>query len=248
MSSVIRPAGPLPSRVYWVRRLLLLVVLVTAFSIAWWVVGRAFGGPSEPAADGMPGQSPPDTSGADGGGLGNSAGGSGSGSGHGFGRGGHDSDPRHGGHERGDKQGHGDGKRDHEHQVPAAPTGECAPSEVGMRVGVDDAKPGESAPVTLEFTSLDPPACTLAITPDTLVLRITSGDDVVWSSDDCPDELLAKELVVRARTATAYRFEWDGTWSTGSCSAPGDSADEGSYRAEAALIGATTHTASFDLR
>ena len=80
------------------------------------------------------------------------------------------------------------------------------------------------------------------------MLRITSGDDVVWTSDDCPDKLLAEEVVVRADPAGVYTFRWDGHRSTGSCAGAGPVAKPGGYWVEAALIGADAHKAFFDVR
>ncbi len=90
-------------------------------------------------------------------------------------------------------------------------------------------------------------ACTLAITPDTTVVRVTSGPDVVWSSNDCPDALLAKQLVVRSDPATVYQFQWNGHRSTVECTAPGQVAPPGGYWVEAAFIGGEPHKAYFDV-
>jgi hypothetical protein len=247
MSSVIRPAGPLPSRVYWVRRLLLLAILVLFLSVAWLMVGRVLGSADAPAATGSTsgGGTPAVEPGHSGGGGSNGSGGSspgGNGPGqHEAGGHGHHGASAPGHRHQGDR--HDQGKR-----VFAQPTGDCAPTDVGMSVSVDDAGPGQPTPVTLTFTSLASPACTLAITPDSLMLRITSGEDVVWSSDDCPDDLLAKELVVRSHPATDYTLVWNGFRSTPSCAAPGKITKPGGYWAEAALIGADAHRGYFDIK
>jgi hypothetical protein len=129
----------------------------------------------------------------------------------------------------------------------AEPTGDCAPTEVGMSIDVSDTSVGEATTATLVLTSRATPACTLAITPVSLVLRITSGDVVVWSSDDCPDMLPARQVVVRADPATEYRFEWDGKGSVEGCSPAGPSASPGGYWVEAALVGAESHRGYFDV-
>ena len=108
-------------------------------------------------------------------------------------------------------------------------------------------KSGHANPVDLKLTSVGVPACTLAITPDSLALRITSGADVIWSSDDCPNAILARELIVRAHQPVVYTFGWDGRRSTETCSQPGKVAAPGGYWAEAALIGADVHRAYFDV-
>lgn len=106
---------------------------------------------------------------------------------------------------------------------------------------------GEANKVRLLLTSIKSTACTLAITPESLVLRVTSGPDVIWTSDNCPDKLLARALVVTQDSPTSYDFVWDGHRSTDSCRAPGKVARPGGYWVEAALIGADTHKGFFDI-
>ncbi len=90
-------------------------------------------------------------------------------------------------------------------------------------------------------------ACTLPITPDSLVARITSGPDIVWSSTECPDALLVKQVVVRHDPATVYSFEWNGRRSTQHCVKPGEVAQPGGYWVEAALVGGDPHKGYFDI-
>lgn len=224
MSGVIRPAGPLPARVYWVRRALLAVVLLVAVSLAWWALGRVVGGSgSGAAASGSAGSGDSGTGTASGGGAGH----------------GEKDDPPAGKH-RPDKH-------KPKHHRPVAPTGDCAPTQVDIDVKVHDVASGHVAPVGLRLTSVGTPACTLAITPDTLALRITSGSDVVWSSVECPNAVLAREVVVRAHKPVVYTFDWDGRRSTETCAQPGKVAEPGGYWAEAALIGADVFRGYFDV-
>ncbi len=118
-----------------------------------------------------------------------------------------------------------------------------------MTVKAGDSTTGDAAPVTLSLTSSALPACSLAITPETMVLRITSGSDVIWSSDDCPDSLPSRQVVVRTdpAPATSYQFSWDGRRSVQGCTAPGSVAKPGGYWAEVALVGADTHKGYFDV-
>lgn len=90
-------------------------------------------------------------------------------------------------------------------------------------------------------------ACTLPITPDSMVARVTSGPDVVWSSADCPDALLARQVTVRHDPATLYSFEWNGRRSTDNCATTGEVAAPGGYWVEAALVGGEPHRAFFDI-
>ena len=233
----MRPSGPLPPRIYWVRRLFALAVLIVAIAILWWCVQKVTGSADDsgstakPSADTGTGLAGNSDSGEETPGAGqptNSAAQEPAG-------GAQTNDPT--------KQGHKHKKK----PPPIAPTGACDVAEVGMTIAVEDVKAGASTPIKLLMTGEPGTACTQAITPSTLVLRVTSGDDVVWTSDDCPDKLLAAEVVVRARPAGVYVFDWTGHRLTGSCAGTGALAKPGGYWVEAALIGADSHKAFFDV-
>lgn len=229
MSSVVRPSGPLPPRVYWTRRVLALIVLLVVISLLWWCVQKVTGNADDSAAAPPAKQSGDATSGAD------------------------------------DRAASApttpttsvpadEGQQPRKHKKkkrkapPLAPTGGCDVSEVAMTIEVSDVDQGKANPIKLELTGPAGTACTQAITSNTLVLRITSGDDVIWSSDDCPDQLLASEVVVRDDPAGVYTFKWNGRRSTGSCAGVGAAAKPGGYWVEAALIGADSHKAFFDVK
>jgi hypothetical protein len=224
----MRPAGPLPARVYWVRRALLVVMLLVALSMLWWAAGRLVGGSED--ASGAPS-------------AGSAAGGGGSdGTGPAAAATDEGQQPKNDHHPRKHAKPHKP-----KHHQPVAPSGPCAPTQVDIAVVVHDVKAGHANPVGLRLTSVGTPACTLAITADTLALRITSGSDVVWSSDECPNLVLAREVIVHAHKPVVYTFDWDGRRSTETCAQAGKVAAPGGYWAEAALIGADVHRAYFDV-
>lgn len=220
----MRPSGPLPPRIYWTRRVVALIVLVLVISMLWWlaqkVTGRADDSESSPPTTQQTDPSPTveQPSTAE------------------------TTAPVDEG-----QQPRKHKKKNKKAPLPA-PTGGCAVKDVAMAIEVSDVDQGKSNPIKLELTGPEGTACTQAITASTLVLRITSGDDVVWNSDDCPDELLAEEVVVRADPAGVYTFDWNGRRSTGSCAGTGSFTEPGGYWVEAALIGADAHKAYFDVR
>jgi hypothetical protein len=250
MSAMLKPSGPLPPRVYWLRRLALLLVGVLIVVVAWaWLAnGRndstaATGHPnrltgaqgrttSSPVREGdttptTPVRSP-----------------SGVQQPH--------SHPRH------HQAGAGPPARHHgsRHSPSAspstrlpAPSGKCDPQQVNLSIDVADSVEGQSNTATLVLTLPGSAgACTLRITPQSLVARVTSGPDVVWSSTDCLDALPARKVVVRHDPATIYSLSWNGRRSTGDCGPPGNVAPAGGYWFEAALIGGDPHKAYFDIR
>jgi hypothetical protein len=240
MSNVIRPSGPLPARVYWVRRLVLVGVVVLVAAMVWWLVsGLGGSSPSggSPNDASLPGaatqtsttpsslpststsQPPTATDGA----------------------------PARI-RQHASALGGRHGSTTHQTQALPAPTGDCAPSDIGIDVQMPDTTVGQSTTATLSLTTLDSTACTLQITPTTMVLRITSGADVIWTSDDCPNLLPARQVVVRGDPATTYRFSWDGHRSVQGCVSPGQLADPGGYSVEAALVGADVHKGYFEVK
>lgn len=245
----MRPSGPLPPRIYWVRRLFALIVLVVAISVLWWCVQKVTGnaGDADPAArtpvttssstsadDPSTTDLPPigDSSAGNPGETGDTG----------------DTESTTPGTEGAKAAGTKKGQKKNKKKAPLiAPSGPCDVADVGMRIKVADVAEGKANPITLLLTAPAGTACTQAITPSTLVLRITSGDDVVWSSDDCPDKLLASEVVARAKPAGSYEFAWNGHRSTGSCAGAGALAKPGGYWVEAALIGADAHKGYFDV-
>ncbi len=244
----MRPAGPLPPKVYWVRRLVLLLAVVLVISVVWWLLAGsgsaepkgsaassagATSSPSSPGASTAPVQQPRQQPAAT------------------------TKAQESGSTSRSNKPGQsgGSGSSTKPRQPTKAkktplaqPTGTCSPTGVGVEIDVADSAPGEPNTATLLLTSTESPACTLAITPDDLVVRVTSGADVVWSSDDCPDLLRAKEVVVRADPPTAYEFHWNGRRSAQNCQPVDTLPTPGGYWVQAALIGGDPHKAYFDIK
>lgn len=241
----MRPSGPLPPRVYWVRRLLLLgIVLVVTVLVCWLV--SAPGGAKETAGQGASTESTPASSSSSTTGVGPRR------------------DPavkHHPGRTPQSRTAWATStppatphhqklaKKARPTKTPLAePTGACTPTGVDMSIDVSDAKAAESNTATFELTSHDTVACTLAITPSTLVVKVTSGSDTVWSSDDCPDALLARQVVVRADPASHYQFTWGGERSSDGCQSVDGAVTPGGYWIQAALVGGEPHKAYFDLK
>ena len=231
----MRPTGPLPPKVYWTRRVALVVIVVLLTSFVWWLVsgsGQAGETKADDATKGAPTSSAPTTP-------------SGTETTTDI------TEPRS--HTPRTPKGTADGSSPRVPTKPtrtplAQPTGDCKPKDVGMKIDVGDSAPGEANTATLLLTSLGTPACTLSITPETMVVRVTSGQDVVWSSDDCPDTLRARQVVAREDPPAAYQFQWSGQRSSENCQ-PVDSIPEpGGYWVEAAMIGGEPHKAYFDIK
>lgn len=226
--SVLRPRGPLPARVYWTRRALMLG-MVLAMVVG---VSRVVGG-SEEAPDlqaravGAASAAPSATSSAT---------------------------PRarverreratRGGAQAGTKAGdaQGDRGRPGKPRKPkppplAQPSGPCADSDVVVTPRVDEAYAGGRVTITLELTTLVAAACTWEVSPDSVVLRLTSGEDRIWSSQECREAIPRITVVPRKAQAATVDVAWNSRRSDEDCSSSTDWALPGWYHAAAVVLG-----------
>jgi hypothetical protein len=268
VGSLRNPVGPLPSSIYWRRRVLLLsVIAVLALLIAWIVT--AGGGSGKKSAGGSNGKNPaptitpgPSSSGPaisqHPGGRGDSGGGSGgSDSGSGGGSGSDDGSTG--------SSGSGDGS-----------AGGSGSASGGGDVGTGDALPASSTlpnctsgAVTLSLRSLhnsyspdqtpifeltakngSSADCKIDLGPRSTVLTITpaDGNDAFWSSADCPKGAGSLVFRVSAGQSITYTVKWDRKPSAPQCAkASGGSAGAGTYLLEAKAPGFGKVRASFVL-
>ncbi len=127
-----------------------------------------------------------------------------------------------------------------------APTGDCAADEVSVVPSVPKADAGNPIVVhlTLEGTQ---PACTFAVSPDSLVVKITSGADRIWSSQDCPRAIARTSVVVRSGLPADVPITWSGRRSDDECSNATSWAMPGFYHVYAAALGSTPADLQFEV-
>jgi hypothetical protein len=201
MSGVARPRGPLPPRVYWTRR---AVVLGVAFLLVFGLA-RMLGGGSDAKSD------------------------------------------------RGDTAEQAAGQ-----QTPtrtptttrtakatpratktalAQPDGPCDPTDLTVQARLaKEANDGEVR-IPLALTGTDA-ACTWTVSSRTMVVKIISGDDRIWSSQQCPGAVPQQAVVVRSVAATKVVLVWNGRRSDPDCTSnAADFALPGSYHVIAAALG-----------
>jgi hypothetical protein len=128
----------------------------------------------------------------------------------------------------------------------AQPDGPCAIDEVTVTPVAATAKGGAAIPLTLQLTGIRP-ACTFAVSADSLVAKVTSGAKRVWSTQDCPNAVTKSSVVVRSGTPTTVQVTWSGRYSDAQCSRSSDYALPGTYQVEAAAIGSEPSDASLKL-
>jgi hypothetical protein len=126
------------------------------------------------------------------------------------------------------------------------PGGECREDEVSVLPSVP--RPWGAQPITIRLglSSLQP-ACTFQVSPESVVVKITSGSDRIWSSQDCPHAIPTTDVVVRSAAPTYVNVVWSGRRSDETCSGHGAWADKGFYHVFAAAFGSTPTDVQFEI-
>lgn len=213
--------GPLPARVYWTRRVLLLVVasvlVVGVVQVVAWATG---GGSPEPRQQAAPVAAEPTPEVAEG----------------------PVTDPSTPSESR--KQEKKKGKK--AEPVLAEPEGPCVDRDVAATPSVDEAVGGRPIAITVELRTVQSLACTWELSPRSLSVRITSGDDPIWFSSQCPRSIRKQDLVLRNTESTEVEVVWSSKRSSEECVSD-DWAMPGWYHVEAAALGGEPSDVQFQL-
>ncbi|MFI7387394.1 hypothetical protein [Streptomyces sp. NPDC049813] len=248
MGSLRNPIGPLPSSIYWRRRVVLASVVALLALLVVWIVNLG-GGEGNDGADGSNGKHPTDAitpgpsgtgpaisehpggrdesggSGTDGGsGSGAGAGGS-AGAGGGGGAGGAgDSAGGAGGNGKGNGTGSAAGSVSGD-QVPAGSSlPDCTTGGVTLSVRSlhNSYAPGEKPKLEVVVKNTTEKTCKVDLGAQTTVVTITKADDdkKYWSSEDCPARTGSLLMQVPAGGKITQTLTWDRKPSAPHCATP----------------------------
>ena len=128
----------------------------------------------------------------------------------------------------------------------AVPDGPCSPADLSVTPVVRQAYALHPVTITLQLSGAAP-ACTFTVSPKTVAVKITSGKDAIWSSQDCPQVIAKQDVVVRNTGSTNVVLNWRGHRSNGSCSVANEWALPGYYHVLAAVLGSTPTDAQFKM-
>jgi hypothetical protein len=120
----------------------------------------------------------------------------------------------------------------------ATPSGLCAADEVTVTPTITKAPAGGTVAVGLSLTGTAA-ACTFTVSSKTVVVKITSGTDRIWSSQDCPRSIPRQVVVVRSAAPATATVNWSGRRSDTGCPNSTQWAGPGYYHATAAALGST---------
>jgi hypothetical protein len=216
--------GPLPARVYWRRRLLLALLVLGLVVVAVRLLGpgpdASSGGQpqaTQVAAEPSPDAAEPSVDATD-----------------------TPSETR----ER--QQGAREEKQDRG-PVLAEPEGVCSDRDVAVTPSVRNPVGGSPITFVLELRTIATPACTWQVSPATLTMKITSGDDDIWSSQDCPRAIPSEDVTLRNNQSTKVRATWSGKRSDDECSGLTDWAMPGWYYVDASALAGEPSDLHFEL-
>ncbi|MEV4226779.1 hypothetical protein AB0J81_06695 [Streptomyces bobili] len=273
MGSMRNPVGPLPSSIYWRRRVVLLSVLALLALLVTWVV-TAGGGGGKNGADGSNGKNPASsiTPGPSGSGpaisqipggrdesgdedTGGSGSGSATGSGDGTGSGGGSGDGDTDGSGSAGSGGSGEGAEGSGSgtTLPAGTTlPNCTASVVtlSLRSVRNTYSPDQTPTFRLTAKNSSGSDCKVDLGPRSAVLTITQagGAEDYWSSADCPKGAASLLYRVPAGGGFTYTVTWDRKPSAPECATPpAGVAGAGTYLVEAKAPGFTKAQTSFVL-
>jgi hypothetical protein len=231
MASTVRPRGPLPARVYWIRRTVVLAVPLLLVVVLARVLGGSSDGQDGSAdtatqAGATVEETAPPTPGPT---IGEA---SGTGT-------------------KGKKGKKGKRKRNQETAPPepvlAEPTGPCADSDIVATPAITSAPGGADIAMTINLRTTFAEACTWQASPTTMTVTITSGDDYIWSTRECPAAIPPQDVVIRQAVDTPVVVTWSAKRSDETCSHRTAFAMPGFYHVEAAALGGEGTDVQFEL-
>jgi hypothetical protein len=219
MSAVTRPRGPLPRRVYWFRRLLVLAVALALVVGIARLLGLSSGESPEQAAQ-VANPQPEDPQPAQAGASSTAPTAT--------------MRPGRKGEELGEKR-----QKKRKKRLPQ-PDGPCLDSDVVVTPLIETQPAGQRVEVVLQVGTRESAACFWEVSPDNVFVTISAEElGMLWSTQHCPEAVPTAEVVARKDKPARVSFRWDGRESDEECSGTGAWVTSGSYLVQAAARGST---------
>jgi hypothetical protein len=132
--------------------------------------------------------------------------------------------------------------------VLAAPVGRCRGSDVAVTPTVANGVAGRDVIIALDVRTLTSDACTWRVSPAALTVTVTSGKDAIWNTRACPKAIVRQDVVVRKAVTTTIGVVWkDAMRSTAHCSPRPQWPSPGWYHVSAAALGGEPSDQQFEL-
>jgi hypothetical protein len=139
-------------------------------------------------------------------------------------------------------------RKSEEKVVPLAePDGPCEDEDVAVTPTVKNPVAGRDVTFVLELRTILSEACTWEVSPETLTLKVTSGDDEIWTSRQCPHAVRHEEVTLRRDHTTRVDVTWDARRSDEDCSRLTKWALPGWYHVATAALAGEPSDLQFEL-
>lgn len=218
MTATIR--GPLPPRVYWTRRVMVLgTALLLVFGIARILVGGSDGSSDDAAKEAAYQASAEQSTTTS-------------------------ALPSAEATKKHKKPGK---KKTTKAPVLAQPEGPCSDSDIAVTPKTHRTVAGGPVLFVLELRTITSAACTWRVSPDSLTVKLTSGSDDIWTSRECPRSVPTQNVVVRSAVSTKVGIRWSGRRSDRDCSRLTDWALPGWYHIAASALAGEPSDVQFQL-
>ena len=127
------------------------------------------------------------------------------------------------------------------------PQGPCADTDVVATSTVPSPVAGNDIAVEVSLHTAFSPACTWTVSSDTLAVKITSGSENIWSSQQCPQAVPTQDVVLRRAVPTTVQVVWSAKRSDEACSGRTDWALPGFYHVLVAALAGEPSDQQFEL-
>ncbi len=231
--------GPLPPRVYWARRLVLLTAVVGLVLTGVGVVRLTSGDSGEPAQARLAGSDaeapavtepvaePSPTVGA---------------------KGTRGSETTSTKSKQTKKSKQSKKSKKDKGPVLASPEGPCVDRDIAVTPTAEQTVAGGPVTFTMQLRTIRSPACTWAVSPKTMTVKIRSGSDDIWFSSQCPRSIPSQNVVIRNNVTTEVDVTWSARRSDEGCTRYTDWAMPGWYYVEAAALAGEPSDLHFQLK
>jgi hypothetical protein len=141
-------------------------------------------------------------------------------------------------------------RRSEKQQEPvplAEPEGTCEDEDVAVTPTVKNPVAGRDVRIVLKLRTIVSEACTWEVSSESLTLKVTSGDDEIWTSRHCPRAVRDEEVTLRRDDTTRVKVTWDARRSDEECSQQTKWALPGWYHVAAAALAGEPSDVQFEL-
>jgi hypothetical protein len=128
-----------------------------------------------------------------------------------------------------------------------APEGLCSARDINATPIVRQAVAGQDVVVVVQLQNQVTLACTWDLSPRTFTMKITSGEDTIWSSQDCPGAITKQTLVLRRDFIVRTAIAWSPRRSGDACTRGEDWVLPGAYHVAVAALGGEPTDVQFEL-